>query len=74
MSETGTSAPKIPVENAAVQLPNETRVSAINSVESTTLPRILGAASLTSGANALAPVIDIDRLWDDQPEFLYQHE
>ena len=29
--------------------------------------RILGTASLTSGANALAPVVDIDRLWEVPP-------
>lgn len=66
MSETGTRAPKTLEENAAVQLPDET-ISTINRLESTTLPHALGAASLTRGANALAQVIDIDRLWEAPP-------
>jgi len=64
MSDTDTKIPKLE-PNERVWLPDETKTPAIRR-ESTTVPT-RSVLPKTQGATALAPVIDIDRLYDAVP-------
>jgi hypothetical protein len=64
MSDTDTCIPRVSFGQPA-PLPDETSVPAVRSETATAPTR--GAVLKTRGANALAPVIDIDRLYDAAP-------
>jgi hypothetical protein len=61
MSDTAISIPRKPV-NEIVRQPEETATHTVNSDEST-FTSVSGIFYETAGATALAPVIDIDRLY-----------
>jgi hypothetical protein len=65
MSDTETSIPKTSSDKPVQHL-DETATLAINRDESTLSP-VRGTAFKTQGATALAPVIQIDRLYDTAP-------
>ncbi len=70
MSDTQTSIPKVRV-NDSPRLPDETGVSATSRTQLTHSP----AGNIVfevRGATALAPVIEIDRLWDAAPGTISQ--
>jgi hypothetical protein len=70
MSDTWTNVPKLRVNGRSLQ-PDDTAVPTFNSSESTRASA--GDVTIeTQGATALAPVMDIDRLWEAVPGTISQ--